>query len=131
MLGRARAYLARAYSADPTHYYTLYMLAQSRVKAPGYPNDNDLATWVEAYNQAPQMPAIRLGLSDAAMRRGEFDLAETLLEPLANSPHGRGTAEVAQRLLARARAGQLPDDAPSSTGGVTPAPDEPPRQPAA
>ncbi|MBB5744582.1 tetratricopeptide repeat protein [Brevundimonas variabilis] len=111
LLGRARAYLARAYAADPTHYYTLYMLAQSRVKAPGYPNDNDLATWVEAFHQAPQMPAIRLGLSEAAMLRGEFDLAITLLEPLANAAHGRGAAEAAQRLLERARAGQRPDEA--------------------
>lgn len=112
LLGRARSYLARAYAADPTHYYTLYLLAQSRVKAPGYPNDNDLATWVEAFNQAPQMPAIRLGLSEAAMRRGEFDLATTLLEPLANWSHGGSAAEAAQRLLAKARAGQLPDGAP-------------------
>ena len=131
LMGRARAYLARAHAADPTHYYTLYLLAQSRVAAPGYPNENDIATWVEAFNQAPQMPAIRLGLAEAVMRRGEFELAGTLLEPLANAAHRGSAVAYAQRLLVSARAGQLPEDAPSTTGAASPVPDATPQQPAA
>jgi tetratricopeptide (TPR) repeat protein len=104
----ARAFLARAYSADPGQYYTLQLLARNRQGQPGYPNENDLTTWSLAFDIAPQLSSTRLGYTSALMQAGEFDLAVRLLEPLANSPHGGSASDAAQKLLERARAGQPP-----------------------
>ena len=104
----ARRLLARAYQVDPGHYYTLQMLAETRVRADGYPSENDLTTWDLAFRGAPQLPGIRLGYARALMLAGEHREAAALLEPLANAPHGGGAARTAGVLLERARAGQPP-----------------------
>lgn len=106
LLRRARGFLARAYEADNGNYYTLYMIARTRVGAADYPTENDLVTWDLAHRFAPQLASIRLGYASAMMEEGEFEDAITLLQPLANAPHGGGAAEAAQGLLERARAGQ-------------------------
>lgn len=108
LLRRARGFLARAYQADNHNYYTLYMIARTRVGAADYPTENDLVAWDRAQRYAPQLASIRLGYAGALMETGEFGEAISLLEPLANAPHGGGAAAAAQELLARARAGQTP-----------------------
>ena len=110
LLGRARGYLARAYRIDDENYFTLYNLARTRQGQPGYPNDNDMATWREAFARAPQLASIRLGYSAALMEKQDFELAEMLLEPLANAPHGGGAATAARALIDLARAGKGPLD---------------------
>lgn len=108
LLGRGRSYLARAYAADPENYYTLILLGQSREGAPGYPNENDLATWFQAFERAPQLPVARLGLARALMQANEGEAAATLLPALANAPHGGPASDAAKVLLARALAGEPP-----------------------
>lgn len=108
MLRRARGFLARAFEADNGNYYTLYMLARSRVGAADYPTENDLVTWDRAYQFAPQLSSIRLGYASAMMEAGEFEDAIRLLQPLAGAPHGGEAATAAQGLLERARARQEP-----------------------
>lgn len=103
LMNLARGYLAVAYRADPNNYLTLLLIAQSRQGAPGYPTENDLATWDMAFIAAPQLSGIRLGAGHAYMAAGEPDVAIALLEPLANAPHGGEGAEEAQKLIDQAR----------------------------
>ncbi len=112
LLRQARDLLARAFHADPTNYYTLYLLADTRRATDDYPTENDLETWRQAYILAPQLDSIRLGFASALMRRDGAEEATALLEPLANAPHGGGAAEAARTLIEQARAGEAPlDDA--------------------
>lgn len=105
---QARAFLARAYEADPDHYFTLLLIARSRIGAPGYPNDNDLLAWTGAFQLAPQLPESRIGLAQALMMVDRHDEAAVLLRPLANAPHGGGAAAAAAALLRQAEAGVAP-----------------------
>src|SRR5690606_38242380 len=59
LMRQARSYLARAYAADPAQYYTLQLLAESRQVEESYPTENDLVTWDQAFQLAPQLAAIR------------------------------------------------------------------------
>ena len=108
LMGRGRSYLARAYQADPENYYTLILLGQSREGAATYPNENDIATWFQAYERAPQLPAARLGLARALMQAGHGEAAAVILPALANAPHGGAASDAAKILLARALAGEPP-----------------------
>ncbi len=120
---QARGFLARAYKVDDLNYYTLYLLALSREPEADYPIDNDVATWLLAYNQAPQLPMIRVGAARALMMKGQFIQAIRILEPLANSPHGGALALAAQGLIARAREGKPPTETttgPDDLGPETP-----------
>lgn len=125
-LRRARGFLARAYRADEGQFYTLHLLARTRVGQEGYPNENDLLTWDRAYNLAPQMAAIRVGFGSALMEAEEFDEAVTVLTPLANSPHGGASALAATLLVARAKARQAPFSAEAMTAAIA---DEAPAEP--
>lgn len=108
LLTRARAFLARAYRIDNESYLTLYNLALTRQGQRGYPNENDMTTWREAFARAPQLSSIRLGYSAALMETQAFDQAVALLEPLANTPHGGDAAAAASQMIERARAGLAP-----------------------
>lgn len=111
LMNRARGYLATAYRADPENYLTLLLIARSRDGAPGYPNDNDLATWEMAFIAAPQLSGIRLGAGHAFLAAGDKATAIALLEPLANAPHGGEGAEAAQKLIDEANGVVPPDSA--------------------
>ena len=102
LMNLARGYLATAYRVDPDNYLTLLLIARSRSGAPGYPNENDLATWEMAFIAAPQLSDIRLGAGHAFLAAGDKATAIALLEPLANAPHGGDGAEEAQKLIDRA-----------------------------
>lgn len=134
LLVRAQSYLRRAYAADGEQYYTLYLLAQVRERAPNYPTENDLVTWQMALDRAPQLPGIRLGYASAMMRAGEFEEAIPLLRPLANAPHGGGAADAAEVLLRRAE-NRLPPLSPEEIAAAQdtatdPVPPEPSGDPA-
>jgi len=108
LMRQARSYLARAYAADPAQYYTLQLLAESRQVEENYPTENDLVTWDQAFQLAPQLAAIRLGYANAMMQAEEFDEAVILLRPLANAAHGGRAAEMAAGLMDRAKNRQRP-----------------------
>lgn len=123
----ARAFLARAYQADPHHFYTLEMLASSRQWSQTYPNENDLLTWDQAFSLAPQLPNLRFGYASALMQAEHYDEAIALMRPIANAPHNDGQAEAAQAMIDRAMAGQAPlDDAELKAAADLPP--EPPGQ---
>lgn len=103
LMGQARAFLSRAYRIDDANYTTFLLLARTREGAPGYPNENDIATWELAQQLAPQLPEARLGLASALISVDQKDRAIDLLQPLANNPHDRANARAARVLIARAR----------------------------
>lgn len=115
LMNLARGYLATAYRADPGNYLTLLLIARSRDGAPGYPNDNDLATWEMAFIAAPQLSGIRLGAGHAFLAAGDKATAIALLEPLANAPHGGEGAEAAQKLIDQANGIVREDSAEAET----------------
>lgn len=127
----SRSFLARAYQADPHHFYTLEMLAETRQFSQTYPNENDLLTWDQAFNLAPQLPNLRFGYASALMAAGHNDEAIVLMEPIANGPHNDGQAEAAQQMIDRARAGQAPlsDEALDAAADSPPEPPPPPEEP--
>lgn len=118
LLRHARGFLSRAYQADNSNYYTLYLIARTRVGVPDYPTENDLIAWDQAHRYAPQLASIRLGYASAMMEASEFAGAINLLQPLANAPHGGGAAAAAQELLERAWAGQAPPAEGTDTESV-------------
>ncbi len=137
----ARAFLARAYAVADNDYRTLNLLNEMREGQPGYPNANDMLVLGLAFDRAPQLPGVRLNYAAALASTDEDEDAIAVLMPLANSPHGGGAAETAERMIADIKAGQTPT-APEETDGQTeivqpepepPAPSEPqePKQPAA
>lgn len=108
-MGQARAFLAHAYQVDDANYATFLLLARTREGAPGYPNENDIATWELAQQLAPQLPEARLGLSSALIAVQQNARAIDLLQPLANNPHDRKNAFAARVLIARARGEPEPE----------------------
>lgn len=112
LLNEANQYLAAALEQDPDDYRTYFYLARNREGVPGYPTDNDIATWAVAYELAPQLPAVRYGLGRALMLAERFDEAITILAPVANNPHAGEAAQDAAALIELARAGQPPTPPP-------------------
>lgn len=123
LMNRARGYLVTAYGVDPGNYLTLLLIARSRDGAPGYPNDNDLATWEMAFIAAPQLSGIRLGAGHAFLAAGDKATAIALLEPLANAPHGGEGAESAQKLIDQANGVVREDSAEAEPEAETAAAD--------
>jgi hypothetical protein len=112
LLREASGLLTRAYKADGANYTTLYMAAEVRAlsRSATYPTDNDMDLWGLAYTLAPQHDGIRMGLASALIQRHKPAQAITLLEPIANDPHGGASAsakamiETAQREAKRLEA---------------------------
>ena len=95
----ALALLGGANKAEPDSYQTLYAFAQARSDEPGYPTDNTLNVLERAFTLAPQVQDIRLTTALALATRGYYPEAISLLEPIANSPHGGKLADKADGLL--------------------------------
>ncbi|MDO9587905.1 MAG: DUF1570 domain-containing protein [Brevundimonas sp.] len=98
---QARGFLARAVEIDRSDYRLYAALGRSRRGFPGYPDANDVETWRIASALAPQVMSIRGEAGEVMLRHGLLDEAESLLAPVANNPHGGGSAEQARELLAR------------------------------
>ena len=103
----ARGYLLRAMEADPQDWRTL--LAYSRLyRSTSQPMpDAALDALLRAYNLAPQVTDVVLDTALALSNAGRTGEAARVLEPLAWAPHGGPAAELAQRMLAKARNGDV------------------------
>jgi hypothetical protein len=96
--------LARALKLDPTFYPALYRY--SRTLRPG--SDGELDALVQAHLMAPQVDDIRITAVIALLRKGEYEPAAILIDPLAQSPHVNLNVAVAQVLRDKAAARQAP-----------------------
>ncbi|HEX9932599.1 MAG TPA: hypothetical protein VGB08_07115 [Allosphingosinicella sp.] len=114
---RARVWFARAHRINSNHFQTLYRYAQTFSAESGFLSDNNAEVLLLAHNLAPQVSEIRMNAATLLLERREYDLAETLLVPLASTAHEGGFSAAARELLARARA--------RDTSGVAPAFDAP------
>ena len=99
----ARGLLNRAYRLDDANYRTFMLLGRTRIGAPGYPNENDIATRELALQLAPQLARARMEMAETYLMVGRRDEAIRTIEPLANNPHGGESATAARALLDRAR----------------------------
>jgi tetratricopeptide (TPR) repeat protein len=101
----ARAYLVRAFNAAPTDWRTLHAYARL-YRNPAAPlPDTVLPVLLKAYALAPQVTEVVLDTALALSNAGRMPEAAAVLEPLAFAPHGGRAAELAQRMLQKARAG--------------------------
>ena len=96
--------LARALKLDPTFYPALYRYSRT------LPADSEsvLDALVQAHLMAPQVDEIRIDAVIALLRKGEYDTAAGLIEPLAQSPHPDLNVAVAQVLRDAAAARRAP-----------------------
>lgn len=101
----ARAYLARAYEADPLDFLIYRALDESRHGESGYPSDNDFQTLEIGLKIAPQSFDMRMRLGQAYMARGLYNEAIVIVQPVVNDPHGSSWSRRAKALVATAQAG--------------------------
>jgi hypothetical protein len=101
----ARRYLVRAWNAAPQDWRTLHAYARLyRSQTRPMPAEA-LDVLLKAYGLAPQVTDVVLDTALALTNAGRLREAAQVLEPLAWSPHGGPAAELAQRMLLKARAG--------------------------
>lgn len=100
---RARAFFSRAHRVDGQHYQTLYRYAQTFSGERDFLSENNLNIMLLAHQLAPQVADIRMTAASMLLARGDFELAETLLQPLASTAHAGQLAEAARAMLQRAR----------------------------
>jgi Flp pilus assembly protein TadD len=101
---QARLWFAKAHRMDANHYQTLYRYAQSLRTGADAASENTLNVLLLAHQLAPQVSEIRFNAGSMLIARGDFDLAEDVLEPLLSDPHDQQGAATARKLLEEARA---------------------------
>ncbi len=97
----ARASLEKSLALAPSDWRTLRAMA--RITPPSSPQS--LGLMLKAHEQAPQVSEVVLDTALALSQADRLEEAAIVLQPLAWSPHGGAAAEVAQKLLLKARAG--------------------------
>jgi tetratricopeptide (TPR) repeat protein len=101
----ARDLLTRAVAVAPSDWRVLHAYARLQRSSSGAMPGSSLDALLKAHALAPQVSEIVLDTALALSQAGRLAEAATVLEPLAWSPHGGQAASIAQRMLARARAG--------------------------
>lgn len=101
----AMTFLGRAMAVAPSDWRVLHAYARLQRTGSGALPDNALNALLKAHGLAPQVSEIVLDAALALSQAGRLAEAADVLEPLAWSPHGGPAAEIAQRMLARAKAG--------------------------
>ena len=102
---QALGYLVRALSAAPDDWRVLHAYARLHRGPGGAMPTHALDALLKAHTLAPQVSEIVLDSALALSQAGRLPEAARVLEPLAWAPHGGPAADIAQRMLARARAG--------------------------
>jgi Flp pilus assembly protein TadD len=101
---QARIWFARAHRVNDRHFPTLYRYVQTFTQEPAFISDNNSEVLLLAHTLAPQVPEIRMNAAAMLLARGEFDLAASLIRPLASTAHESGYSGIARALLAKALA---------------------------
>lgn len=101
----ARRYLTRAFAAAPNDWRTLHAYARLFQPARRPLPTHALDVLLRAHELAPQVNEVVLDTAVALAQAGRLQEAASVLEPLAWSPHGGQAAELAEKLLVKARAG--------------------------
>lgn len=101
----ARASLVRAIEIAPDDWRALHAYARLYRPVAGRLPPEALNKLVKAWMLAPQVTEVVLDTAVALSHADRLDEAARVLEPLAWSPHAGSAAELAARMLARARQG--------------------------
>jgi thioredoxin-like negative regulator of GroEL len=101
---QARIWFAKAHRADANHYQTLYRYAQSLGSGAEAVSENTMNVLLLAHQLAPQVSEIRFNAGSVLIARGDFDVAEEVLQPLLSDPHDPQGAATARKMLDDARA---------------------------
>lgn len=101
---QARTWFSRAHRTAPNHYQTPYRYVQTFTGEPNLVSAGNLEVLLLAHTLAPQVGEIRMAAARMLLALGDFDLAESLLAPLAGTAHEGPQTAVARELLAKARA---------------------------
>ena len=102
--GRTAArWFARAYRVNGSHYQTLYRYAQSLRGRAAYDSDNTANILALARQLAPQVEEISMTTAAMLIGRGDHELAEAILRPLAAHPHNEELSLAAQHMLDQAQ----------------------------
>lgn len=103
----ARDYFRRARDLDPAHPWPLFSLATSYTRE-GQTNDEVTEALAAAFTQAPEAPDIRFALAQNKANNGQYRSAISLLQVLANNPHGGdGAQSMIDAIMARMQGGDL------------------------
>jgi hypothetical protein len=121
----SRALFGKAYAQNKGDFRALYGYAQGRSVEPGFPNDNDLNALTAARDLAPSVTEISMQTGFALFARGRRDEAVKVLMPVANDPHGGGTAAFARALI-EGKSRNDAEAAAKAIEGVDEAPGPPP-----
>jgi hypothetical protein len=111
----ARGWFARAHRADENHFPTLYRYAQSLRSEQAFVSENNANVLLLAHQLAPQVTEIRMNAAMLMISRGDRELAESLLEPLAADPHDKSLADAARQMIEQARSGEAGPEASPAT----------------
>ena len=109
----ARTWLSRAHRIDANHFQTLYRYAQSFSDEPDFVSENNVNILLLAHRLAPQVAEIRMTAASMLLAMRDFELAETLLRPLASTAHGGSLGAAARSMIEQARARAAPPGAVS------------------
>ncbi|MCG2842541.1 hypothetical protein L6Q21_16305 [Sandaracinobacter sp. RS1-74] len=104
-LAESQRFLDRAFDAAPNDWRTLHAYARLYQPARRPLPTHALDLLLRAHDLAPQVTEVVLDTAVALARANRLPEAANILEPLAWSPHGGPAAELAERLLMKARAG--------------------------
>lgn len=113
LLNEARDWFGKGFAVDRDNALLLFDYGISRRGEPGYPSDNVVNVLLRAQELAPQVAAFRMAAADALMRRGRFDEAAAMVQPVFNDPHAGSERLEAKRRFDEALARRRPTDAPS------------------
>jgi hypothetical protein len=102
-MAEARRSLVRAFKIAPNDWRTLHAYARLHRPVAGPLPANVLDVLIRAWTLAPQVTDVVLDTAVALTHADRLAEAAHVLEPLARSPHAGPAAELAARMLAKAR----------------------------
>ncbi|AHE53525.1 hypothetical protein [Sphingomonas sanxanigenens] len=114
----ARADIIRANRAAPNDPLPLYENFRIYTRLGLEPSATAKQGLARAYQLLPQHVGVRFTYARLLARASKPDAAITLLQPLANNPHGGNASEDAARMIEALRARQPVPDPPSETPGA-------------
>jgi hypothetical protein len=99
----ARAWLARAHRADPKDFRAPYRYVETFSVEPNLVSPKNVEVLLLAHTLAPQVGEVRFAAAQMLVALGDYELAETLLQPLVGTAHEGAHTARARELMAKAR----------------------------
>lgn len=95
----ARDDLYKGYQLDPLSAADLYYLSLAQQDLPGYPNDTAVNAAMQAQILVPSVTGYATQAAGVLIQKARYDEARTMLQPIANNPHGGKASAWAQAVI--------------------------------